>query len=70
MNSLIVREQVESLRLEFRKWDVACNGQITLKDLRAALAQQGLLGKGNDNVGLRKMLDRVQDEPDGAGVIR
>ncbi|CAM9182030.1 unnamed protein product, partial [Sphacelaria rigidula] len=62
--------QVESLRLEFRKWDVACNGQITLKDLKAALAQQGLLSKGNDNVGLGKMLDRVQDRLDGAGVIR
>lgn len=69
MSRFVVR-QVESLRLEFRKCDAACNGLITLKDLRASLAQQGLLGKGNDTVGLGEMLDRVQEGPDGAGVIR
>ncbi|CAM9628102.1 unnamed protein product, partial [Laminaria digitata] len=62
--------QVESLRREFRKCDRACKGLITLKDLRASLGQQGLLGKGHDNVGLGKMLDDAQDGPGVAGVIR
>lgn len=61
---------MESLRCEFRKCDRACNGLITLKDLRESLAQQGLLGKGHDNVGLCEMLDAAQEGPDGAGVIR
>lgn len=62
--------QVESLRREFRKCDRACNGLITLKDLKLALAQQGLLSKGHDNLGLRKMLDDAEEGPDVAGVIR
>lgn len=61
---------MESLRHEFRKCDRACNGLITLKDLRASLAQQGLLGKGHDNVGLGKMLDAAQEGPDSGGVFR
>lgn len=67
---LLSLSQVESLRCEFRRCDRACNGLITLEDLRASLAQQGLLGKGSDNVGLGKMLDRAQERTDGAGVIR
>lgn len=67
---LLVFKKVESLRREFRKCDRACNGLITLKDLKLALAQQGLLRKGHNNVGLRKMLDDVEEGPDGPGVIR
>lgn len=61
---------MESLRREFRKCDRACNGLITLKDLKLALAQQGLLKKGHSNVGLRKMLDDVEGGRDAPGVIR
>ncbi|CAM9226548.1 unnamed protein product [Scytosiphon promiscuus] len=62
--------QVESLRREFRKCDRACNGLITLQDLRAALVQQGLLGNGLDTVGLGKMFDAAQGGPGESGVIR
>ncbi|CBJ30826.1 calcium-dependent protein kinase [Ectocarpus siliculosus] len=62
--------QVESLRCEFRKCDRACNGLITLQELRVSLAQQGLLSNGRDAVGLGKMLDAAQGGPGDAGVIR
>lgn len=65
-----MEHKVESLRREFRKCDRACNGLITLKDLRASLVQQGLLGNGIDTVGLGKMFDAAQRGPGESGVIR